>query len=66
MTLFNILHAHLMRAAALNKYFNQEENMEKETAMECLDRIIDRLSDDQFGFLIGAIGYLKDYINSKE
>jgi hypothetical protein len=45
---------------------NQEENMEKETAMECLDRIIDRLSDDQFGFLIGAIGYLKDYINSKE
>ena len=41
-------------------------NMEKETAMECLDRIIDRLSDDQFGFLIGAIGYLKDFINSKE
>ena len=40
--------------------------MEKETAMEYLDRIIDRLSDDQFGFLISAIGYLKDYINSKE
>lgn len=40
--------------------------MDKETAIECLDRIIDRLSDDQFGFLIGAIGYLKDYINSKE
>ena len=54
-----------MRAAALDKYY-QEENMEKETAMECLDRIIDRLSDDQFGFLIGAIGYLKDFINSKE
>ena len=40
--------------------------MDKETAIECLDMIIDRLSDDQFGFLIDAIGYLKDYINSKE
>ena len=41
-------------------------NMEKETAIECLDKIINTLSDDQFGYLIGAIGYLKDYINSKE
>jgi hypothetical protein len=40
--------------------------MEKETALECLDKIINELSDDQFGFLIGAIGYLKGYINSKE
>lgn len=40
--------------------------MEKKTAIECLDRIIDELTDDQFGFLIGAIGYLKDYINSRE
>lgn len=40
--------------------------MEKEAALECLDMIIDRLSDDQFGYLISAIGYLKDYINSKE
>ena len=41
-------------------------NMEKKTAIECLDRIIDELTDDQFGFLIGAIGYLKEYINSRE
>lgn len=41
-------------------------NMEKEIAIECLDKIINTLSDDQFGYLIGAIGYLKDYINSKE
>ncbi|MGN8659472.1 hypothetical protein [Catenibacterium mitsuokai] len=40
--------------------------MEKETAIQCLDKIINKLSDDQFGYLIGAIGYLKDYINSKE
>ena len=40
--------------------------MKKKKAMECLDKIINELSDDQFGFLIGAIGYLKDYINSKE
>lgn len=40
--------------------------MDKETAIECLDMIIDRLTDDQFGFLISAIGYLKDYINSRE
>ena len=40
--------------------------MNKETAIECLDKIINTLSDDQFGFLIGAIGYLKDYINSNE
>lgn len=40
--------------------------MEKKTAIECLDRIIDELTDDQFGFLIGAIGYLKEYINSRE
>lgn len=39
--------------------------MEKKQAIECLDKIINMLSDDQFGFLIGAIGYLKDYINSK-
>ena len=40
--------------------------MEKIAAIECLDRIIDELTDDQFGFLIGAIGYLKEYINSHE
>lgn len=40
--------------------------MEKEIAIECLDEIINMLSDDQFGYLIEAIGYLKDYINSKE
>lgn len=40
--------------------------MEKKTTIECLDMIIDRLTDDQFGFLISAIGYLKDYINSRE
>ena len=40
--------------------------MEKKTAIECLDMIIDELSDDQFGFLISAIGYLKEYINSRE
>ncbi len=40
--------------------------MEKKKAIECLDKIINTLSDDQFGYLIGAIGYLKDFINSKE
>lgn len=40
--------------------------MEKKQAIEYLDKIINTLSDDQFGYLIGAIGYLKDFINSKE
>ena len=57
---------HITCVQLLRININQEEKMEKKQAIECLDKIINTLSDDQFGYLIGAIGYLKDYINSKE
>ena len=57
---------HISCVQLLRININQEEKMKKKKAMECLDKIINELSDDQFGYLIGAIGYLKDYINSHE
>ena len=40
--------------------------MEKEKALQCLEKIIYAMTDDQYGYLIGAINYLNDYIRSQE
>lgn len=40
--------------------------MEKEKAIQCLEKIIYVMTDDQYGYLIGAINYLKNYIYSQE